>query len=66
VEHIVVQRFREPLLALIDDLYEQSSPLAAERGDKYDSILAELAAGPVESVSAFASAQIAALQRDIP
>ncbi len=63
VEHIVVQRFREPLIALIDDLYEQASLPTLERADRYDAVLAELAAGPVESVSAFASAQIAALQK---
>ncbi|KPJ93721.1 MAG: hypothetical protein AMS18_05210, partial [Gemmatimonas sp. SG8_17] len=61
VEHLVVQRFREPLLELIDDLYEQSSLPAPQRLDRYEAALAELAAGPVESVNAFATAQIAAL-----
>ncbi len=62
IEHLVVQQFRDPLLTLVDDLYEPLGLTLPERTDDYQATLLDLAQGTVESVSAFATAQIAALQ----
>ena len=65
IEHLVFRRFREPLLALVDDLYEPApSPGAADDlgdEDRYETVLLELLDGEVESLSCFATAQIAVL-----
>jgi len=61
IEHLVVQQFRDPLLTLIDDLYEPLEITMHDKPDGYDETLLSLARGPLESVSAFATAQIAAL-----
>jgi HEAT repeat protein len=64
IEHLVFPRFRAPLLTLLDDLYELSAQGRYPEGahDAYEAVLAQLAGDRMESLSAFALAQIKSLR----
>jgi hypothetical protein len=62
LEHLVMPSMREPLLALIDDLYEPAATSQTDDGDEndetFETTIGEMLDSGIESLSCFAAAQI--------